>query len=845
MHLTRRSIFNLALRISGTRCVCFLVALAISSPAQTSPSGRPSDTRSLSIVVLDENSVAVPEARVRLEGPSRSLQCETDLTGHCKFANLTGELWQLRVDKEGFYAFYLKAVQNSGALEIELHHQQEVQENVNVVESVPAIDPAQVSSQEKLSGIDILDLPYPNTRDYRYALNYIPGVVLDQNGQPHVAGSETYETLVLLDGFNVTQPANGRLLVRPSTDALRQVTVETSRVSAEYGKGPAGVLSLQTGIGDDHYRFAATNFVPSFQYKNGWAFNKVNPRFTVSGPIVKGKLWFFDGLDGEYDKVIIRQLPPNANNNYSDIVWRGGNLAKVQANVTTHDIVTGSFLVDWLYDDHQGFSPLAPPSTRPKDSENVYVASVKEQHTFSGDTLLEFGFAFDHYGLQESPIGREPYAITAEGAVGNYYLRADTTARRSQVLANFYVPHQWHGRHDLIFGTDLERLSYEQLFERSPISTLREGDTLLPNTTCLGPPSVPPNPSPCALYSAFLGAAPSSIYNAEASAYIQDRWSPMSRLLIEPGVRFDWDQIVRRPLFSPRLAGTYVLDNSGNTKISAGIGVVYESTPLSLIAAPLEGSRHDYFFSPSGTLTRSVLTTFSVDRNTLLAPRYINWSIALERKLPGQVFLKTEFLKRDSKDGFVYNTFAGGGNTDFLLQNTRHDHYYSFKVDLRRTFRERYSVNASYTRSRSNSNQVLDYSLDNLLSSAQVGGPYGWDAPHRFISWGFLPLIKGFDFAYSLEARTGFSFPVISPQQQLVVPPGTYRYPRYFTLNPHIEKRFHAKGFYWALRGGFENITNSQNPYTVDNVLGSPQFLRFSNFDRRAFSARIRFLGRK
>lgn len=212
------------------------------------------------------------------------------------------------------------------------------------------------------------------------------------------------------------------------------MTVETSRVSAEYGKGPAGVLSLQTGIGDDHYRFAATNFVPSFQYKSGWAFNKVDPRFTVSGPIVKGKLWFFDALDGEYDKVIITQLPPNAN---SDIVWRGGNLAKVQANVTTHDIVTGSFLLDWLHDDHQGFSTLALPATRPKDSENVYVASVKEQHTFSGDTLFELGFAFDQYGLQQAPIGAEPYAITTDGTVGNYYLRTDTTARRLQVLANF------------------------------------------------------------------------------------------------------------------------------------------------------------------------------------------------------------------------------------------------------------------------------------------------------------------------------------------------------------------------------------------------------------------------
>jgi hypothetical protein len=343
----------------------------------------------------------------------------------------------------------------------------------------------------------------------------------------------------------------------------------------------------------------------------------------------------------------------------------------------------------------------------------------------------------------------------------------------------------------------------------------------------------------------YLGATPSTTYNAEATAYIQDRWSPISRLLIEPGVRFDWDEIVRRPLFSPRLAGTYVLDNSGNTKVSAGVGVIYQSTPLALIAIPPQGSRHDYFFDSGGGLTTSRLTTFSVDRSTLLAPRYVNWSVALERKLPWQIFLKTEFLKRESKDGFVYNTSGAVGSTDFILQNTRHDHYYSFKVDVRRSFRKRYSVTASYVRSRSTSDQVLDYSLDNLVSSAQVPGPYGWDVPNRFISWGYLPLFKGFDFAYSLDARSGFPFAIINSQQQMVLPPGAERFPRYFTLNPHIEKRFHAGGFYWALRGGFDNVTNSQNPYTVNNILGSPQYLRFSSFDRRAFTARIRFLGKK
>jgi hypothetical protein len=33
--------------------------------------------------------------------------------------------------------------------------------------------------------------------------------VQDSSGQPHVAGAQTYQTLTLLDGFNVTQPANG------------------------------------------------------------------------------------------------------------------------------------------------------------------------------------------------------------------------------------------------------------------------------------------------------------------------------------------------------------------------------------------------------------------------------------------------------------------------------------------------------------------------------------------------------------------------------------------------------------------------------------------------------------
>ena len=816
--------------------VTVVLGLVVALPGQSPATGNASTT--LTVVVTDENNVAVPSARVRLEGPNASSTCETDFTGRCHFVDLARGPWQLRVEKESFYVFTLADVQTLGSLDIALHRQQEVRETVNVVESTPAIDPEQISSKEQLTGIDIVNIPYPNTRDYRYVLNYLPGVVLDQSAQPHVAGGETYQTLTLLDNFNVTQPANGQLLARVSTDAIRSIDVETSRIQAQYGKGPAGVLALNTGIGDDHFRFAATNFIPSVQNKHGWTLDKVDPRITFSGPIKRGKAWFFDGIDGEYDNVVLVNPPPFGK--YNDHVWRVANLAKVQTNVTSHDIVTTSFLYNRLNDQHFGFSILAPPATRPSDDENLYFVAAKEQHSISSESLVEGGFAFTQYGLNQQPAGTESYVASPETAQGNFYASQKTLARRQEVIANYYTSKQWHGRHDLSAGSNLDRVSFEQRYVRSPVFSLREGQPFPANPQC------PQNPSPFALCSVFTNLPASTIYNAEFGWYAQDRWAPIPRLLIEPGLRFDWDQIIRRPLLAPRLAGTYVLNDSGKSKISAGVDVIFEATNLALIGAPFAGTRKDFFYNSSGVLVSQNHTFFSVNRDALVAPRFLNWSLSFEQELPAKLFLKTEFMRRTSPNDFAYNTVASfPGTSNFFLQNGRQDTYYAFSVDLRRTFHKGYVLTGSYTRSSTRSNQVLDYSLDNPAFNPQVPGPFPWDTPNRFISWGWMPLVRGFDLGYSADVRTGFPFAAVNSQQQIVHPPGTYRFPTYVTLNVHLEKRFRAWGANWALRGGFDNITNRQNAYTVNNNIDSSEFLTLSNFDRRAFTARIRFLGRK
>jgi hypothetical protein len=850
-----------------------LTLLACPCLAQTNPA-LPSASHKLEITVADENGVAVSSALVLLSTASQTnpLHCETDFAGRCIFPSLPAGIFQLRVQKQGFYAAVLASVlpEVTAAVDITLSHLQEVRSVVNVNESSPAIDPGQVSSKEQISGLDIIDIPYPATHDYRNVLNFIPGVVQDSSGQPHVAGAQTYQTLTLLDGFNVTQPANGLLLVRVSTDAFRSIEVEPSREPAEYGKGSGGVLGLNTGIGDDHFRVIATNFIPSIQNKTGLALDQWTPRVTFSGPIRTRKIWFFDALEGEYDNFIITQLPPNAD---ADHFWRAGDLAKIQTNVTSRNILTTSFLFNFIHDQHAGLSPLQPVSATPTDVEYVYVGTVKDQHYFSGGELLETGFNFSQYNLTLTPLGTQPYFITLDTAGGNYYLNMQTHARRWQGLSNLYLPPQYaHGRHDIKLGIDVDRIDYDAQFLRQPISFWPGQTATTANGACPTKASgVPIALSPCARYSVFSGGNYSTTYNFEASAYVEDRWLITDRFLLEPGMRLDWDEIVRTPLLSPRLAGTYVLDNSGNTKFSAGVGVVYDATDLILIARPYAGERQDYFFNSAGQPTdlsgaviptpSPVLSTFSVNHQDLEAPRFLNWSVALEKKLPAALFMKAEFMQRRGTHDFVYNTPNNLPGGNFILQNTREDRYNAFQLTLRRSFHQRYTVMGSYTRSSTHSHQVLDFNVDNpilgrvvpgtsTITSPQAPGPFLWDAPNRFLSWGFLPffrvpIIHELDLAYSAEARTGFPFNVFTDQQLLYGSPGSYRFPTYFTLNLQLEKRFHLFGYYWALRGGFDDITGRSNPVVVNADVNSPQFLTFSGYHSRAFTSRIRFLGRK
>ncbi len=119
-------------------------------------------------------------------------------------------------------------------------------------------------------------------------------------------------------------------------------------------------------MGDNHFRVTSTDFTPGVQSTKGISLSQWVPIVTMSGPIRKGKMWFIDALDGEYDNNITKQLPSG----HTDHVWRADNLAKLQSNLTTRNIVTLSFLSNYYHDEYAGLSVLhasADDSNRRRD----------------------------------------------------------------------------------------------------------------------------------------------------------------------------------------------------------------------------------------------------------------------------------------------------------------------------------------------------------------------------------------------------------------------------------------------------------------------------------------------
>ena len=790
----------------------------------------------VTLTVADENGLPVSGAQVTVSEPGRpALKLQTDYAGRCVYSPHQDVPYQVLVEKPGFYQATDRISDvHLESIEVVLRYEQVLRQEIDVVASPTGIDPEQTSDKSVMNTPEIVNIPYPTSRDIRNLLSFNPGVVQDPTGQVHLAGSQTYATLDLLDGLNIRSPVSGQLALRVSTDAVRNIDIETTRYPAEFGQATGGVVALNTGMGDNKFRFNATDFIPSFRQINGFRFDKFVPRVTFSGPLVRDRAWFFDGIEAEYDNIYISELPPGADSNQ---LLRGSNFFKAQVNLTPANILSGGLLFNGYHSPYDGISSLVSQQSTTKRDTFAWLPYLRDQHIFRNGVMLETGFALLHIRDGYEPHGNTPYQLTPEIADGSFFENLVSHSQREEIAATLYLPpRQWLGRHDLKAGIELDHITFDQTAFRAPVNYLREDGTLLRQSTF---PSLPP----------------ATLHNFETGAYLQDRWLTAPGLLFEPGLRFDWDEIIRRPLLSPRLAVVYSPPGAeATTKISAGIGLYYEHTQLEYLNRTLAGIRYDTYYAADGVtpITQPLESIFQANDATLKQMHAINWSVAVERKLPGKIYANASFIEKRIQNGFVYanQTDPAVLSGTYLLTNNRRDQYDAFQIGARRTFAEGYTLFASYTRSSATTNSAIDYIPTVSLLGPQQSAPLPWDAPNRLLSWGWLPvplpsLKKNWDFVYSLNWQSGLPFTSIDANHQVVGAAGSSRFPDFISFSPGLEWRFHLRGAYFGLRGVMQNATDNANPALVNNNVDSPAYKTFSQFPGRAFTARIRLIGAK
>ncbi len=312
------------------RVICgvglFLAVLAL--PAQT-PTGQILGT------VRDASGLPAPDAVVVVTNQDTGQRMETrsNETGDYLVPALVSGHYSITVEKEGFKKFVRQGVSVTSFQNVRVDALLEVgavTQSVVVTGEAPLVDTRTSTVGTLVDDRRILDLPL-NGRNIISFASLIPGVtrtaitganeVSFSQQRVNINGNRAYSTNMQLDGASLYYAHRGQSLNMPPPDAVQEIKVISSGVTAEYGRGTA-VLSAVTRSGTNEFHGSAWDFLrnDALDARRFFDRSKAKLRYnqfggTLGGPLRKNRLFFF----GSYQGIRTRQeesatsaFPPTA-----------------------------------------------------------------------------------------------------------------------------------------------------------------------------------------------------------------------------------------------------------------------------------------------------------------------------------------------------------------------------------------------------------------------------------------------------------------------------------------------------------------------------------------------------
>jgi outer membrane receptor protein involved in Fe transport len=277
--------------------IMLLLVFGFSYP-QTGQEGKIQGT------VLDDHGIPLPGVTVSISSPSLispEVFQVTSASGVFRFPSLPPGTYQVSFQIPGFQTLIRKGIivnaSKTTSFNVNLAITT-IEEKVTVEGKAPTIDLQMSSKTTTIDSEFIYMVPSPRTlTDF---FNMVPGVTDDTaHGSAEISNSYN------LDGVNLGDAATGTQGVSFGADIIEEISVETGGLNAEYGHVQGAMVNVITKSGGnklsgsfsfylDNEKFQSTNTKGTeLEGRKVGSHVAYEPVFTLGGAIIKDKLWFF------------------------------------------------------------------------------------------------------------------------------------------------------------------------------------------------------------------------------------------------------------------------------------------------------------------------------------------------------------------------------------------------------------------------------------------------------------------------------------------------------------------------------------------------------------------------
>ena len=287
-----------------TRRILWVLFVLITALMPVWAYGQGVQTGAVTGTVTSSDNAVLSDANVFVSSPALqgAHSTTTDVNGVFVAVNLPPGRYTIKISKSGFNAVERSALVPLGgtATVNAILAVASVVETV-VVEGVvpPPVTEIQTSANILASDINVM----PLGRTPYLVAELMPGVTTNTPvaGQVTISGGFGYDNVFLIDGVDVNDNLLGTSNDLYIEDAIGEVQVLTSGITAEYGRFSGGVINIITKSGGNmfsgSYRTTFTNpaWTKETPFETRQRTSKLSTfsELTAGGPVVKDRLWFF------------------------------------------------------------------------------------------------------------------------------------------------------------------------------------------------------------------------------------------------------------------------------------------------------------------------------------------------------------------------------------------------------------------------------------------------------------------------------------------------------------------------------------------------------------------------